>query len=861
MKKQFWRTMLYALALSATQTARAAVPDSVYVLTYNPGPTGGLQMAWSSNGQDWNKVGGGHNFFKSDFGAWGAQKKMYNPSVIRKPDGLWCCVFQLNHNTNQLGVTYSRDLWQWQPQDYPVIEGVQSCVEPVLSYDATQGLYRVHFKTAQGETYVTTSSDFLHFTPAVKVDASAHRVQATRAVLDNEQVNGNSFKMPFSQVKALDDRATVAGLRWRKTTELARDNESRFAGLKPLEADVVIDAKRTKSISDKLIGIFFEDINYAADGGLYAELIQNRDFEYAVSDTKGSNKDWKEDYAWSLQGDGVTLSFATEHPIHANNPHYAVLDVQQPGGAALQNEGFDGIVVREGEKYKFSMRAKMLEGKGGALKVELVSKGRVVAAATVKAKKNEWTALNTTIKASAAADDAVLRITPQMAGRVAMDLISLFPQNTFKQRENGMRADLAQMLADIKPKFMRFPGGCAVHGDGLHNIYNWKETIGPLESRKPQRNIWGYHQTRGLGYYEYFQLCEDMGCEPLPVLAAGVCCQNSSDRGGGQQGGIPMCDMPAYIQDVLDLIEWANGDAKTTVWGRKRAEQGHPKPFNLKYIGIGNEDLISRIFEERYLMIIKAVKEKYPDIVVCGTSGPFNEGSDYVRGWELADEHRIDMIDEHYYQSPGWFIYNNDFYDHYDRKGSKVYLGEYAAHGPGRKNTIETALCEALHITSLERNGDVVAMSSYAPLLAKEKHTQWNPDMIYFNNTQVKPTVGYYVQKMCGNSSGTEYIDSRINLNEQREDVRCRVGVSTVRDEAAGRVYIKLVNLLNHPVKANLHLDGLVQSKDGQSQKARLTVLTGAYDSTTAQPEERSIDVTPLTDYELPPYSFSLIEL
>lgn len=287
------------------------------------------------------------------------------------------------------------------------------------------------------------------------------------------------------------------------------------------------------------------------------------------------------------------------------------------------------------------------------------------------------------LKADADADHASIKVEPLGTGKVALDMISLFPQQTFKGRKNGLRADLAQTLADLKPKFMRFPGGCVAHGDGLHNIYNWKETIGPLEARKPQRNLWGYHQTKGLGYYEYFQFCEDMGCEPLPVLAAGVSCQNSSDRGHGQQGGIPMDKMPEYVQDVLDLIEWANGDAKTTKWGKLRAEQGHPAPFNLKYIGIGNEDLISKTFEERYLMIVKAVKEKYPDIVVCGTSGPWSEGSDYETGWRLAKDHKIDMIDEHYYQTPGWFIYHQDYYDQYDRNGSKVYLGEYAAHTPG----------------------------------------------------------------------------------------------------------------------------------------------------------------------------------
>lgn len=538
-----------------------------------------------------------------------------------------------------------------------------------------------------------------------------------------------------------------------------------------------------------------------------------------------------------------------------------MLDIKKSGDFSLLNEGFDGIPVRKGEKYIFSMFARQIEGKSCKFDVTLEQDGKVVASTKVSSSNKEWKKLKVTFKADYNADNAVIRITPKSEGKVAIDMVSLFPKNTFKGRENGMRADLAQALADLKPKFMRFPGGCVAHGDGLHNIYNWKETIGPLESRKPQRNLWGYHQTKGLGYYEYFQFCEDIGCEPLPVLAAGVSCQNSSDCGAGQQGGIPMDKMPEYIQDVLDLIEWANGDAKTTEWGKRRAEQGHPEPFNLKYIGIGNEDLISKTFTERYLMIVKAVKEKYPDIIVCGTSGPWCEGSDYEAGWHLAKDNNIDMIDEHYYQTPGWFIYHQNYYDQYDRNGSKVYLGEYAAHAPGRPNNIETALCEAMHICNMERNGDIVEMSSYAPLLAKEGHINWSPDMIYFNNNDVKLTVGYHVQKLCGNYCGDEYIGSSLSVNESRKGVRERLAVSTVRDSKTGKIYIKMVNLLNHPVKGKLKIDNAESFFGNEvSLNAKLHLLTGNYDDTKAVPQIKDIAVTPDFEYELPAYSFSLIE-
>lgn len=855
-------TALLGIGTASAVPAMSAVPDSVYLFTYNAHPGNGLNYAWSANKETWKAIGPNHAFIKSDFGTWGAEKRMYNPNLIRMADGTWRCVFQVNDRANQFAVALSNDLVKWRPQDYPYMEGVSSCLSPILSYDASDSSYKVLFKTKEGGVYQTTSKDFYTFSKPRKVDDSAYREATEQALINGHLQKGQVFKVPYAHVDrivmAVENAAYWAAL----NGELARDNETRFRGLKPLEAVIRINAENKKKISDKLIGIFFEDINYSADGGLYAELVQNRDFEYSQADVRGRNKAWTAQYAWTLEGDGGQWSIATEQPIHENNPHYALLDVRQAGKVALLNTGFDGMVIRKGEKYDFSLFAKQISGKSGKIKVSLVQDGKVIAETSVAAPKKAWKKTTAVLKAGADADHAMIKVEPQGNGKVGLDMISLFPQNTFKGRKNGLRADLAQSLADLKPKFMRFPGGCVAHGDGLHNIYNWKETIGPLEARKPQRNLWGYHQTKGLGYYEFFQFCEDMGAEPLPVLAAGVSCQNSSDCGAGQQGGIPMDKMPEYIQDVLDLIEWANGDAKTTKWGKLRAEQGHPKPFNLKYIGIGNEDLISKTFEERYLMIIKAVKEKYPEIMVCGTSGPWSEGSDYETGWRLAKDNKIDMIDEHYYQTPGWYIHHQDYYDQYDRNGSKVYLGEYAAHAPGRPNNIETALCEAMHICGMERNGDIVEMSSYAPLVAKEGHTQWSPDMIYFNNKEVKPTVGYYVQKLCGNYSGDEYIESSLSVNEGRKGVRERLAVSTVRDTKTGRVYIKMVNLLNHSVKGRMNMNGFGDLfKDSSSRTARLHILTGKFDDRQARPQTKDIQVSPDFEYELPAYSFSLIEI
>ena len=665
--------------------------------------------------------------------------------------------------------------------------------------------------------------------------------------------------MPWSVVDRLTQTYERNQYRNSLYGERPVQDKERFAGLKPVKATVTAQPEETKEISDLLMGIFFEDINYSADGGLYAELIQNRDFEYDPSDREG-DKNWNSTHSWKLEGENATFTVSTSDPIHPNNPHYAVLKTNQPG-AALTNTGFDGIALKAGEKYDFSLFARIPEGsKSGKLLVRLVdADGTVQGETTVTVSSRSWKTYKAVLTAKASADTR-LELRPQSAGEIELDMISLFPQNTFKGRKNGLRPDLAQTLADMHPRFVRFPGGCVAHGDGLKNIYQWKNTIGPLEARKPARNLWGYHQSMGLGYYEYFQFCEDIGAEPLPVLAAGVPCQNSACHGdlrGGQQGGIPMSEMGAYIQDILDLIEWANGDAKKTKWGKIRAESGHPKPFNLKYIGIGNEDLITDVFEERFTMIYLAIKEKYPEIIVVGTVGPFNEGTDYVEGWKLADKLGVPMVDEHYYQSPGWFLHNQDFYDKYDRsKKTKVYLGEYATHVPGRRANMETALTEALYLAALERNGDVVHMSSYAPLLAKDGRTQWNPDLIYFNNREVRPTTGYYVQKLYVQNAGDHYIPSQINLDNQDGRVKLRVGSSIVRDSKTGDVIVKLVNLLPVSIETDVRLPGM----DGIQSSATRTVLAGAPE-TTPLPVTDTIEAGTSFKQELPAYSFTVIRL
>ncbi len=825
------KRILALSALCLPMALIASVPDSLYVRPTGLPKGGGLVLEVSADGQQWT-ARPKNSILSSDYGAWGSGKKMYTPSMAQSPDGLIAVVFAVSDRVNQFGVCHTRDFIRWRPQDYPYMKGVEQCLEPVVQY--ADGAFKVTFHDKEGKYYQTTSADLIHFSDPVQVAQGA---------------GNEALRLPRRLLQAVEDNQLAFENKAQKIGELAKDDATRFNGLNSVKADIKVNAAQPKAISDKLLGIFFEDINYAADGGLNADLVQNGDFEYTPV-----AHGWNQMYAWTTKGK-ITVN-TEQQGISQNNGKAVALKVAADDlGAALVNGGWDGISAKKGAKLDLSLYIK-----GGKVKVSLVDGDKTLASATVSGAK-QWKKQKATLTPSAACSKGQLVIEPLTTDEVALDMVSLMPQDTYKG--HGLRKDLAETLEALHPKFMRFPGGCVAHGNGLDNMYHWKETIGPLEDRKPAANLWGYHQSRRIGYYEFFQMCEDMGMEPLPVVSAGVPCQNSSWGGkAGQQGGIPMEDMPAYVQDVLDLIEWANGDA-TTTWGKKRIEQGHKKPFNLKMIGIGNEDLISPTFEERYLMICRAVKERYPDIEICGTVGPFYYGSDYDEGWDIANRNAdiIDMVDEHYYVSPGWYIYNQDFYDSYDRQAPKVYLGEWAAHGPGRKSTIETALCEAMHICGLERNGDVVVMSSYAPLLAKEGHTQWSPDMIYFNNEEVHPTVGYYMHRMCGQSQGNEYLPSTIKAIPQegglKAGVQERLAVSAVRDTQTGKTYIKIVNVLPCQVEADVNLEGVVDAE----KQCTSVVLTGAFDSTTAVPAEGSVTLAPQCKLTLPAYSFTLIEV
>lgn len=596
-------------------------------------------------------------------------------------------------------------------------------------------------------------------------------------------------------------------------------------------------------------------------------MVQNRSFEYAPSDIdlrvyykKGQ---WHPFTAWESLKDGNAISrisLETARPLNPNNRHYVTVKVQTVGqrGAGLGNTGYEGMVIRKGEKYDFSIWLRCEDVDKMPVTVTLARVGQrdyirdsIFAEARFEADSKEWKKYEVELISNGDFDNAVLDIRFQQKGCISMDMASLFPRNTFKGRKNGLRPDLAQALADLHPAFVRFPGGCLTHGDGLDNIYRWKHTVGSVEQRTENYNIWDYHQSMGLGFYEYFQLCEDIGAKPLPVLAAGVSCQNSARMRGDGQQAIPMDEMDEYVQDILDLVEWANGDPATSQWAKMRAEAGHPEPFGLEYLGIGNEDHITPAFKERFAMIQRAVKEKYPYIKIVGTVGPNPDDLDWRNGWAFARETKPELVDEHYYRPPQWFLDNLHRYDNYNRSEAKVYVGEYASRG----NTVFNAIAEAAYMTHLERNGDVVSLTSYAPLMARIGNTQWSPDLIYFDKTDVYPTVNYYVQQLFSQNRGDSYIYNVVSGSET---------VSCVRDSKTGAVIVKLVNATGNPTTVNVNLKGVRLKTD----EATVSTLSGERDYKNGQGQHLDTDIKPIVRQEklskkftreLPPYSLTVI--
>lgn len=566
------------------------------------------------------------------------------------------------------------------------------------------------------------------------------------------------------------------------------------------------------AVQPTMYGIFFEDINYAADGGLYGELVKNRSFEFP-----DALMGWKAFGKFEVKNDG---------PFE-RCPHYVVLNYSGHNDTAtgLQNEGYFGIGIEKDEEYRFTVWAKTVSGDAN-VEVSLVDESTMeehqeFATAELKVSGNEWKKYELILKSPKTVQKANLRLLLKGKNGVALEHVSLFPKHTFKDRENGMRRDLAQALYDLHPGVFRFPGGCIVEGSSLDQRYQWKNSIGPVENRPLNGNRWlstfnyrlfpDYYQSYGLGFYEYFLLSEDIGAEPLPVLNVGMACQfqNPNDP----SAHVAVKDLQPYIQDCLDLIEFANGDVNTT-WGKKRAEMGHPAPFNLKFLAVGNEQW-DDLYYERLRPFVKAIKAKYPNIKLIGTSGPDSEGEMFEKGWKAMKELKADLVDEHFYRDEHWFLSHGLRYEGYDRKGPKVFAGEYACHGKGKKwNHFETSLYEAAFMTDLERNADVVDMATYAPLFAHVDGWQWRPDMIWYDNTRMFKSVSYYVQQMYACNKGTNVLP----LTKNDKSVAGQEGqdglfASAVVDKKKGEIIVKVANTSDKVQDVTLNLNGLKGSR------------------------------------------------
>lgn len=628
----------------------------------------------------------------------------------------------------------------------------------------------------------------------------------------------------------------------------------------------VLDTKETGvKIQPTMYGIFFEDINLGADGGLYAEMVKNRSFEFDTplmgwaqpnSDKHSLNK--KSGYANVVEAK------------KSGNKNYASIEVNDDKGYSLINEGFRGMGIKEGDAYNVSIMAANQEGNINKINFQFLDEqGNVVAETSVSPAGKDWKKYTAQMKATKTVAKGKLRVTFTGKGIINIDMVSVFPQDTWKNRPGGLRKDLVQKLYDLNPGFLRFPGGCIVEGRTLEQRYQWKKTVGNVDDRETLINRWNvefdhkktpdYFQTFGLGFFEYFQLAEDIGAEPLPVLSCGIACQfNTGEL-------VPLAELDPYVQDALDLIEFANG-ATTTKWGKLRADMGHPQPFNLKMIGVGNEQW-GPDYIARYKVFEKAIRAKYPNIKIISGSGPFPSGEYFDYGWEQLKQLKADYVDEHYYNSPDWFRKNASRYDKYDRKGPKVFAGEYAVQtvdiaSPDNRNSWETALSEAAFMTGLERNADVVYMTSYAPLFAHADGWQWTPDLIWFNNLQSYATPNYYVQKLYGNNAGTNLL----SLTADGKAVTGQNGMyaSAVLDKASNEIIVKLVNTSDKAQSYRLDVKGKKLAAEGKMTVLKNENLKAENDFTkeTVAPKESKFKTgKSKIEAEIPAYSFVILRV
>ncbi|MET1056493.1 MAG: alpha-L-arabinofuranosidase C-terminal domain-containing protein [Pedobacter sp.] len=630
---------------------------------------------------------------------------------------------------------------------------------------------------------------------------------------------------------------------------------------------VVNPDKVVSKVSPEMWGVFFEDINMGADGGIYAELIKNRSFEF-YKPLMG----WKTTGEQLKEGDLLVLNRKEKD---SNNPRYLHVNSRavKKGDLSMTNEGFKGIGVKKGLTYDFSVYYRQ-SAAGVKLHAELVdSTGKVLGSTVLNPERadNQWALQSVTFTASETVQKAKFTLWFEGAGEIDLDIISLFPGDTWKKRRGGLRGDMVQMLADMKPGFIRFPGGCIVEGYDLSTRYQWKKTIGPVANRKLIVNRWNtefahrpapdYYQTFGLGFFEYFQLAEDIGAEPLPILNCGMACQfNSAEL-------VPLDELEPYIQDALDLVEFANGDVKTP-WGKVRAEMGHPAPFNLKMMGVGNENWGPQ-YLERLALFTKAMKDRYPEIKLINSSGTDPEGERFDLLNTSLRKMKADIIDEHYYRAPEWFLKNATRYDSYDRKGSRVFAGEYAAQSvgttkPTNKNNWQCAIAEAAFMTGLERNAEVVQMASYAPLFAQAEGWQWTPDMIWVDNLQVYGTPNYYVQQLYSLNKGTDVV----SILADQKVIAGQDGIyaSAVIDSRTKELIVKVINTSAQPLTRNVAVEGgkklAAKGKLIVMQNANLNAVNSFSNAVNLSPKEQAVKIKGNSiSLTMQPYSFNIVRV
>jgi alpha-L-arabinofuranosidase len=628
---------------------------------------------------------------------------------------------------------------------------------------------------------------------------------------------------------------------------------------------LTIDAATSiATVQPTMWGVFFEDINFAADGGLYAELVKNRSFEFPLP-----MMGWKMNRDKYERG---AIVITNKMNGDVNSKFATVTLNKEPGNLSLSNEGFRGMGFHSGRAYDFSIMAKSSYSASVKLKIQLVnSTGKIIGSTVIDKFTNMWKNYSASITATDSAQKGKLNIFFEGEGAIDIDVVSLFPHDTWKGRSGGLRNDIAQMIADLKPGFIRFPGGCIVEGRDIMNRYQWKTTVANMNERQLIMNRWNvefrhrpapdYYQSFGLGFYEYFQFAEDCGAEPLPILNCGMACQYNSGE------VVAMEELKPYIDDALDLIEFANGTVQTP-WGKLRSDMGHPEPFNLKMIGVGNEQWESQYFE-RYKVFEKAILEKYPDIKLVSGTGPSPDGTYFDYAWKELKKLQPAFVDEHYYKPPSWFYENVSRYDSYERNGAKVFAGEYAAHVKGNPaeaegmNCWESALAEAAFMTGLETNADVVQMASYAPLLAHTDAWQWRPDLIWFDNLKAIPTPNYFVQKMFSTNKGTEVV--RITENGRAVNTDSLYS-SAVLDKQHNELIIKIINNSSIAQTVEINVQGLKLAKVNTALLQIATDNLSAYNKLSEldklKPVEKAINLTASKfNQQLPSYSFTVFKI